>query len=86
MVLYGMETTRTIDIDTMIRHGRAVAQAAANTLVVIDMPFGTYEHNRDVALSNARRMLAETGCDAVKMEGGDSLPGRSRPPSRTAFP
>ncbi len=75
MVLYGMETTRTIDIDTMIRHGRAVAKAAANTLVVIDMPFGTYEHNRDVALSNARRMLAETGCDAVKMEGGDSLAG-----------
>ena len=75
MVLYGMETTRTIDIDTMIRHGRAVAQAAANTLVVIDMPFGTYEHNREVALSNARRMLAETGCDAVKMEGGDSLAG-----------
>lgn len=75
MVLYGMETTRTIDIDTMIRHGRAVAQAAANTLVVIDMPFGTYEHNREVALSNARRMLQETGCDAVKMEGGDSLAG-----------
>ena len=75
MVLYGMESTRTIDIETMIRHGRAVAAAAANTPVVLDMPFGTYEHNRDVAISNARRMLEETGCDAVKMEGGESLAG-----------
>ena len=75
MVLYGMGTTRTIDIETMIRHGRAVAQAAANTIVVIDMPFGTYEHNRDVALTNAERMLGETGCDAVKMEGGAGLAG-----------
>jgi 3-methyl-2-oxobutanoate hydroxymethyltransferase len=75
MVLYGMETTRTIDLETMIRHGRAVSQAAENTIVVVDMPFGTYEHNRDKALSNAHRVMAETGCDAVKMEGGAELAG-----------
>jgi len=75
MVLYGMETTRTIDLDTMIRHGYAVAQAAHNTLVVVDMPFGTYEHNRRTALANAQRVMGETGCDAVKMEGGAGLAG-----------
>ncbi|MBN36686.1 MAG: 3-methyl-2-oxobutanoate hydroxymethyltransferase [Rhodospirillaceae bacterium] len=75
MVLYGMETTRTIDLDTMIRHGYAVSQAASNTLVVVDMPFGTYEHNRRIALENARRVMDETGCDAIKMEGGAELAG-----------
>ncbi|MBT5435845.1 MAG: 3-methyl-2-oxobutanoate hydroxymethyltransferase [Rhodospirillaceae bacterium] len=75
MVLYGMETTRNIDLETMIRHGRAVAQAAKNTIVVVDMPFGTYEHNRDKALTNAKRVMDETGCDAVKMEGGAGLAG-----------
>lgn len=73
MVLYGMATTRGIDLDTMIRHGRAVAQAAAAAVVVVDMPFGSYEHNRDRALANARRVLDETGADAVKMEGGAAL-------------
>ncbi|MBC6440369.1 MAG: 3-methyl-2-oxobutanoate hydroxymethyltransferase [Rhodospirillales bacterium] len=75
MVLYGMETTRTIDLDTMIRHGYAVAQAAKNTIVIVDMPFGTYEHNRDRALDNAWRVMDATGCDAVKMEGGAGLGG-----------
>ena len=75
MVLYAMESTRGVDIETMIRHGRAVAQTATNTVVVVDMPFGTYEHNRDVALTNAQRVLDETGCDAVKLEGGEKLAG-----------
>ena len=73
MVLYGMATTRGVDLDTMIRHGRAVAQAAMAAVVVVDMPFGSYEHNRDRALDNARRVLDETGADAVKMEGGAAL-------------
>ncbi len=75
MVLYGMANTRGIDLETMIRHGRAVARAASEAVVVVDMPFGSYEHNRDRALGNARRVLDETGCDAVKMEGGAALAG-----------
>jgi len=73
MVLYGMATTRTVDLDTMIRHGKAVAGAARQAIVVVDMPFGTYEKDADAALANVRRVMAETGCDAVKMEGGARL-------------
>lgn len=73
MVVYGMDTTRTIDLDTMIRHGRAVARQARQAIVVVDMPFGTYEHDPETALANARRVMEETGADAVKMEGGATL-------------
>jgi 3-methyl-2-oxobutanoate hydroxymethyltransferase len=73
MVLYGMESTREIDLATMIRHGRAVAKSAKSAVVVVDMPFGTYEHDKQTALANAKRLMRETGGDAVKMEGGADL-------------
>ena len=73
MVVYGMETTRGIDLETMIRHGKAVAKAAHQAMVVVDMPFGTYEDDPEAALANARRVIAETGAEAVKMEGGTAL-------------
>ncbi len=73
MVVYGMETTREIDLDTMIRHGKAVARAAKQAMVVVDMPFGTYEDDPKVALANVRRVIKETGAEAVKMEGGTAL-------------
>jgi len=73
MVLYGMATTREIDLDTMIRHGRAVAQSARRATVVVDMPFGTYEKDAATALESVTRVMRETGCDAVKMEGGAEL-------------
>jgi len=73
MVLYGMTTTRDIDLDTMIRHGLAVAKSTTRAAVVVDMPFGTYEGDRDTALKNVERVMRETGCDAVKMEGGAEL-------------
>ena len=73
MVLYGMPTTREIDLDTMIRHGRAVARSARRAAVVVDMPFGTYEKDKEIALANIERVMRETGCDAVKMEGGAEL-------------
>jgi 3-methyl-2-oxobutanoate hydroxymethyltransferase len=73
MVVYGMETTRGIDLETMIRHGKAVAKAAHQAMVVVDMPFGTYEDDPEAALANAWRVIAETGAEAVKMEGGTAL-------------
>jgi len=54
----------------MIRHGRAVARAARQACVVVDMPFGSYQESPAQAFANAARVLSETGCDAVKIEGG----------------
>ncbi len=70
MVLYGMESTLGVDLETMIRHGRAVCRGAKQALVVIDMPFGTYEESKEQAFRNAARVLSETGAGAVKLEGG----------------
>lgn len=70
MVLYGMESTLGVDLETMIRHGRAVCRGAKQALVVIDMPFGTYEESKGQAFRNAARALSETGAGAVKLEGG----------------
>lgn len=68
--LYGMETTIGLSVDTMINHGRAVASHTNKACIVVDMPFGSYEHDENLALENARRIMDETGCDAVKLEGG----------------
>jgi len=73
MVLYGMRTTLGVDMDMMIRHGRAVTEASENACVVIDMPYGTYEKNFAAAYANICRMLAMTGAGAVKLEGGEDM-------------
>lgn len=73
MVLYGMESTLGVDLETMIRHGRAVCRGAKQALVVIDMPFGTYEESKEQAFRNAARALSETGAGAVKLEGGSEM-------------
>jgi len=73
MCLYGMDSTVGISLDTMINHGRAVATYTKNACVVVDMPYGSYENDTDLALENARRMMDETGCDALKLEGGLEL-------------
>lgn len=70
MVLYGMESTLEVDLEMMIRHGRAVCKGAKNALVVIDLPFGSYEESKEQAFRNAARALSETGAGAVKLEGG----------------
>ncbi len=70
MVLYGMDSTLGVTLDMMIAHGRAVTRRARRACVVIDMPFGTYEASPAQAFANAARLLAETGCAAVKLEGG----------------
>jgi len=70
MVLYGMETTLAVTLDMMIAHGRAVVGASNSALVVVDMPFGSYQESPQQAFRGASRILAETGAQAVKLEGG----------------
>ena len=73
MVLYGMETTLGVTLDMMINHGRAVMRGAERACVVVDMPFGTYQESREQAFRNAARIMTETGCAAIKMEGGREM-------------
>lgn len=70
MVMHGYETTVPVPIDLMIMHGRAVVRGSKHALVVVDMPFGTYEESPSVAFRNAARVMKETDCGAVKLEGG----------------
>ncbi len=70
MVVYGMETTLGVSVDMMINHGQAVMRGAEHACVVVDLPFGSYQESPAVAYRTASRVLAETGCDAVKLEGG----------------
>ncbi len=70
MVMHGYETTVPVPLELMIMHGKAVVRGAKRALVVIDMPFGTYEESPSVAFRNAARIMKETDCGAVKLEGG----------------
>ncbi len=69
-VMAGHETTLPITIDQMIYHAQSVMRAVKNPLVVVDMPFGTYQGNSKAALNNAIRIMKESEADAVKLEGG----------------
>jgi 3-methyl-2-oxobutanoate hydroxymethyltransferase len=73
MVMHGYETTVPVPLELMIMHGRAVVRGATRALVVVDMPFGSYEESPPVAFRNAARVLKETGCGAVKLEGGKTM-------------
>ena len=70
MVMHGYETTVPVSLELMIMHGRAVVRGAKRALVVVDMPFGSYEESPAIAFRNAARILKETDCGAVKLEGG----------------
>jgi 3-methyl-2-oxobutanoate hydroxymethyltransferase len=70
MVMHGMESTVPVTLDMMILQGRAVMRGSSRALVVIDMPFGSYEASKEQAFMNAVRVLKETGCGAIKVEGG----------------
>ncbi len=70
MVMHGFETTVPVPLELMIMHGRAVVRGAKRALVVVDMPFGSYEESPAVAFRNAARVMKETDCGAVKIEGG----------------
>ena len=72
-VMVGNATTLPITLDQMIYHGRCVVNGVKRALVVVDMPFGSYQGNPQIALASAIRIMKETGADAVKLEGGSEI-------------
>jgi 3-methyl-2-oxobutanoate hydroxymethyltransferase len=70
MVMHGLETTVPVTLDMMILQGHAVMRGSQRALVVVDMPFGTYEASKEQAFMSCARVLKETGCGAIKLEGG----------------
>ena len=72
-VMAGYETTVPITLDAMIYHARSVVRAVERALVVVDLPFGTYQGNSKMALASAIRIMKETEADAVKLEGGEEI-------------
>lgn len=72
-VMAGFETTLPITLDNMIYHAASVVRAVKRALIIVDMPFGTYQGNSKEALSSAIRIMKETGAHAVKMEGGSEI-------------
>ena len=72
-VMAGYETTLPITLDQMIYHARSVTRAVKRALVVVDMPFGTYQGNSKEALASAIRIMKETEADAIKLEGGEEV-------------
>ena len=70
MVMHGYETTVPVPLELMLMHARAVVRGSTRALVVVDMPFGSYEESPPIAFRNAARVMKETGCGAVKLEGG----------------
>jgi 3-methyl-2-oxobutanoate hydroxymethyltransferase len=70
MVMHGLETTVPVTLDMMILQGRAVMRGSKRALVVVDMPFGSYEASKEQAFVSAARVMKETGCGAIKVEGG----------------
>lgn len=73
MVLHGLPSTLGVTLDMMILHGRAVRRGLTRALMVVDMPFGSYEESPEQAFRNASRVMAETDCAAVKLEGGTRM-------------
>jgi 3-methyl-2-oxobutanoate hydroxymethyltransferase len=73
MVVYGMDDTLGVTLDMMVNHGRAVVRGTRQSLVIVDMPFGSYHESPAQAVRNAARVLVETGAQAVKLEGGTEM-------------
>ena len=72
-VMAGNETTVTITLEQMIYHAQCVRKAVERSLMVVDLPFGSYQSNSDIALASAIRIMKESGAHAVKMEGGAEI-------------
>ena len=72
-VIYGLPNTLPVTLDMMIAHGAAVVRGSRRALVVVDMPFGSYEESPEQAFRSATRVMQETGAGAVKLEGGETM-------------
>ncbi len=72
-VIYGLPSTLQVTLEMMIAHGAAVVRGSYHSLVIVDMPFGSYEASPQKAFESASRIMAETGCAAVKLEGGEAM-------------
>lgn len=72
-VIYGFDSTLPVTPEIMIAHGAAVVRGSYHSLVVVDMPFGAYEGSKEQAFNVASRIMADTGCAAVKLEGGQAM-------------
>jgi 3-methyl-2-oxobutanoate hydroxymethyltransferase len=73
MVMHGLESTVPVTLDMMILQGHAVMRGSNRALVVVDLPFGSYEVSKEQAFATAARVLKETGCGAIKLEGGQRM-------------
>ena len=73
MVMHGFDSTVPVPLDLMIMHASAVVRGSSKALVVVDMPFGSYEESPSAAFRNGARIMKETGCGAVKLEGGERM-------------
>ncbi|WP_213272762.1 3-methyl-2-oxobutanoate hydroxymethyltransferase [Hyphomonas sp.] len=76
MVVHGLPSTVGVTMEMMILHGQAVMRGSSQAMVVVDMPFGSYETNADQAFLNAARIMKETGCQAIKIESGAYAAGQ----------
>jgi len=72
-VIYGLPSTIPVTMEMMCAHGAAVVRGSWNALVAVDMPFGSYEASPERAFESAARIMKETGCAAVKLEGGEAM-------------
>ena len=86
MVLYGFESTLPVTLEMMIAHGAAVMRGASRACVIVDLPFGSYQESPEQALRSAARVLAETGCAGVKLEGGAEMAETIRFLARRGIP
>jgi 3-methyl-2-oxobutanoate hydroxymethyltransferase len=73
MTVYGFDSTLPVTLDMMIAHGAAVMRATRHALITVDLPFGSYQGSPEQAFRSAARVMAETGCAAVKLEGGEEM-------------
>src|SRR3954462_14662339 len=72
-VIYGLPSTIPVTLEMMCAHGAAVVRGSWHSLVAVDMPFGSYEASPERAFESAARIMKETGCAAVKLEGGEAM-------------
>lgn len=86
MVVYGLDSTLPVTLEMMIAHGQAVVRRAQGCPVIVDMPFGSYQASPEQAFDNAARILKETGCACVKMEGGSELAPTIRHLTKSGIP